>query len=79
MMMMVLVLGVLVVSVLFLHVKLLELVPGNQLGFLLRSLDGGEGSASSVLALHVNFLLSLGSLSVCLHTDLLSCGRPRCT
>ena len=71
-MMMVLALSVVVVSVLLQHVKLLELVPGNQLvSLLLGSLEGGEGGASSVLAFHVIFYLSLSSLSVYLHTDLL--------
>jgi hypothetical protein len=72
MMMKVLVLRVVVVSVLLQHVELLELVPGNQLvNFLLGSFEGGEGSASGYL--------SLGSLSLYLHTELLSCGPPRCT
>ncbi len=63
-MMMVLALSVVVVSVLLLHVELLELVPGNHL-VSLGSLEGGEGSASSVLAFHVN-LLPQSQLSQCL-------------
>ena len=73
---------VVVVSVLLLHVELLELVLGNQLvSLLLGSLEGGEGSVSGVLAFHVIFYLSLSSLSVYLHTDLLRIqrGSPRCT
>ena len=65
----VLVLSVVVVSVLLLHVELLELVPGNHL-VSLGSLGGGEGCVSSFLLLHSN-LLSLGSPSVYLRTDLL--------
>ena len=59
-----------VVSVLLQHVELLELVLGIQL-VSLGSLEGGEGSASGVLAFHVILFLRLGSLSVYLHTDLL--------
>ena len=59
-----------VVSVLLQHVELLELVLGIQL-VSLGSLEGGEGSASGVLAFHEILFLRLSSLSVCLHTDLL--------
>ena len=59
-----------VVSVLLQHVELLELVLGIQL-VSLGSLEGGEGSASGVLAFHVILFLRLSSLSVYLHTDLL--------
>jgi hypothetical protein len=69
-MMKVLALRVVVVSVLRQHVELLELVLGSQL-VSLGSLEGGEGSASGVLAFHVILYLSLSSLSVYLHTDLL--------
>jgi hypothetical protein len=65
----VLVLRVVVVSVLLLYVELLELVPGKHL-VSLGSLGGGEGCVSSFLLLHSN-LLSLGSPSVYLRTDLL--------
>jgi hypothetical protein len=53
-------------------VGLLELFLGIQL-FCLGSLDGGEYSASGVLAFHVLLYLSLVCLSDCLHTDLRQC------
>ena len=63
MMMKVLVLSVIVVSVLLQYVELLKLVLGDQLvNDILGSLEGGEGSASGVLAFHVVFYLSLSSL-----------------
>ena len=56
--------GSVVVSVLLQYVELLELVLGDQLvNDILGSLEGGEGSASGVLAFHVVFYLSLSSLS----------------
>ena len=65
-----------VVSVLLQYVELLKLVLGDQLvNDILGSLEGGEGSASGVLAFHVVFYLSLSSLSVYLHTDLLRSQR----
>jgi hypothetical protein len=73
-MMMVLALSVVVVSVLLQHVELLELVPGNHLvSLVLGSLEGGEGGASGFLAFHVMYL-SLSSLNIYLHADLLRFG-----
>jgi hypothetical protein len=55
--MMMLALCVVVVSVLLLHVELLELVPGNPLiSLVLDVLEGGGGVVSSVLLLHGDFL-----------------------
>ena len=73
-MMMMRVLSVVVVSFLLLYVELLELVPCKHLvSLVLGGLEGGEGGVSSVLAFHVVFL-SLGSLNVHLHGDLLGFG-----
>ncbi len=61
-----------VVSFLLQHMRLLEPFLGLQL-VSLGSLDGGEYSASSVLAFHVLLYLRLVSLGDYLHIDLLQC------
>ena len=73
-MMMMRVSSVVVVSFLLLYFELLELLPCNQLvSLVLDGLEGGEGDVFSVLAFHVVFL-SLCSLNVHLHGDLLGFG-----
>jgi hypothetical protein len=74
MMMMMRVLSIVVVSVLPTIVELLELVLCNYLvSLVLGSLEGGEGGTSGVLAFHVVYL-SLSSLDIHLHADLLRFG-----